>query len=140
MIAREKSGFTLLQLPVYPASRRAPVTPDKICTLILDPRGQEGKINSDNISKEGIRKQSAVIKSLHEVAVAQSSSHHLHENLHQSNIIRMKATAPSGAYWRIIALMLIFLAAFLYFSDSDRRDVDRCDIPRRRRQFFSNVY
>ena len=27
--------------------------------------------------------------------------------------------------------MLIFRAAFLYFSDSERRDVDRCDIPGR---------
>ena len=41
----------------------------------------------------------------------------------------MSATAPSGAYWRIIALMLIFLAAFRYFSDSERNDVDRWDIP-----------
>ena len=34
-----------------------------------------------------------------------------------------------GAYCRIIACMLIFRAALRYFSDSDRSDVDRCDIP-----------
>jgi hypothetical protein len=41
----------------------------------------------------------------------------------------MNATAANGAYWRIIALILIFLAAFRYFSDSERREVDRWDIP-----------
>ena len=37
--------------------------------------------------------------------------------------------AASGAYLRIIACTLMFLAAFLYFSDSERKDVDKCDIP-----------
>src|ERR1700691_5873270 len=52
-----------------------------------------------------------------------------HENLQYSSMIRMNATAANGAYWRIIALMLIFLAAFRYFSDSERKEVDRWDIP-----------
>jgi len=52
-----------------------------------------------------------------------------HENLQYSSIIRINATAPNGAYWRIMALILIFLAAFRYFSDSERREVDRWDIP-----------
>ena len=34
-----------------------------------------------------------------------------------------------GAYCRIIAWMLIFRAARRYFSDSERSDVDRCDMP-----------
>jgi hypothetical protein len=52
-----------------------------------------------------------------------------HENLQYSSMIRMNAMAANGAYWRIMALMLIFLAAFRYFSDSERREVDRWDIP-----------
>ena len=39
--------------------------------------------------------------------------------------------APMGAYCRIIAWMLIFRAALRYFSDSERSEVDRCDIPAR---------
>ena len=38
-------------------------------------------------------------------------------------------TAPKGAYWRSIAWKFMFLAALRYFSDSERNDVDRCDIP-----------
>lgn len=90
--------------------------------------GAREKINSDN-------KVTSANRLLHEIAVVQSPSHRRYENFHQSNTIRMKPTAPSGAYWRIIALMLIFLAAFRYFSDSDRRDVERCDIPSWRCQF-----
>ncbi len=41
----------------------------------------------------------------------------------------MKTMAASGAYCRIIAETLIFRAALRYFSDSERRDVDRWDIP-----------
>lgn len=52
-----------------------------------------------------------------------------HENLHHSRMIRMKMTAPIGAYWRSIAWMLMFRAALRYFSDSDRREDERCDIP-----------
>lgn len=53
----------------------------------------------------------------------------IHQNLQYMKIIRISATAPSGAYWRNMACKLIFLAAFRYFSDSERKDVDRCDIP-----------
>lgn len=53
-----------------------------------------------------------------------------HVNLHQSRMIRMKMTAPNGAYCRSIAWMLIFRAALRYFSDSLRREDERCDIPR----------
>jgi len=49
----------------------------------------------------------------------------------------MKPIAPIGAHCRINASMLIFRAAFLYFSVSERREVDRCDIPGRREGFFS---
>jgi hypothetical protein len=37
--------------------------------------------------------------------------------------------AATGAYFRIIAWILTLRAALRYFSDSDRSDVDRCDIP-----------
>ena len=40
-----------------------------------------------------------------------------------------RPTAPKGPYWRNIAWKFIFLAAFRYFSDSERSDVDKCDIP-----------
>ena len=45
-----------------------------------------------------------------------------------------------GAYCRIIACMLIFLAARRYFSDSDRSDVDKWDMPEyARRQLGDGV-
>ena len=37
--------------------------------------------------------------------------------------------AATGAYCRIIAWKLMLRAALRYFSDSDRSDVDKCDIP-----------
>lgn len=40
-----------------------------------------------------------------------------------------RPTTPKGAYWRSIAWKFIFLAALRYFSDSERNDVDKCDIP-----------
>lgn len=42
--------------------------------------------------------------------------------------MRNRAIAPMGAYLRIMASKLIFCAAFRYFSDSERSDVDRWDI------------
>jgi len=42
---------------------------------------------------------------------------------------RMNTMAATGAYCRSIAWKLMFRAALRYFSDSDRSDVDRCDIP-----------
>ena len=42
---------------------------------------------------------------------------------------RMNTIAATGAYCRIIAWTLILRAALRYFSDSDRSDVDKCDIP-----------
>lgn len=53
----------------------------------------------------------------------------VHENRHHSMMIRISATAPNGAYCRMSAWMFMFLAALRYFSDSERREVDRCDIP-----------
>ena len=41
----------------------------------------------------------------------------------------MNTTAATGAYCRIIAWKLMLRAALRYFSDSDRSDVDKCDIP-----------
>lgn len=52
-----------------------------------------------------------------------------YENLHHSRMMTMKTIAAMGAYWRIIACMLMFRAALRYFSDSERNEVDRCDIP-----------
>lgn len=41
----------------------------------------------------------------------------------------MKSTIPpTGAHLRISASMLIFRAAFLYFTDSERSDVERLDM------------
>jgi hypothetical protein len=37
--------------------------------------------------------------------------------------------APSGAYLRSMAWKLMFRAAFRYFSDSERSEVERWDIP-----------
>ena len=52
-----------------------------------------------------------------------------HEKRHHKKIIRINATAANGAYCRIMACMLMFLAALRYLSDSVRREVERCDIP-----------
>jgi len=42
----------------------------------------------------------------------------------------MNSPIPTiGAYFRMSAWRLIFLAAFLYFADSERSDVERWDIP-----------
>jgi hypothetical protein len=54
-----------------------------------------------------------------------------HVNLHHSRMIIIKSIAPKGAYCRIIALKLMFRAALRYFSDSERSEVDKCDIPRK---------
>lgn len=48
-----------------------------------------------------------------------------YENLHHNKMMMMKTTAANGAYCRIIAWILMFRAALRYFSDSERRDVDR---------------
>jgi len=40
-----------------------------------------------------------------------------------------KATPPSGAYCRSMALKLRFFADLRYLSDSERSDVERCDMP-----------
>jgi hypothetical protein len=52
-----------------------------------------------------------------------------HENRHHNMMIRISATAPNGAYCRMSAWMFIFLAALRYLSDSERKEVDKCDIP-----------
>lgn len=44
-------------------------------------------------------------------------------------MITRNATAPKGAYCRMSAWRFTFLAALRYFSDSERKEVDRCDIP-----------
>jgi hypothetical protein len=54
-----------------------------------------------------------------------------HVNLHQMRMIIMKSIAPKGAYCRSMALKLMFRAALRYFSDSERRELDKCDIPRK---------
>jgi hypothetical protein len=46
-------------------------------------------------------------------------------------MMNSSAIAPTGAYWRIIALKLMFRAALWYFFDSVRKEVERCDIPER---------
>ena len=43
----------------------------------------------------------------------------------------MNAIAATGAYCLIMASTLILRAALRYFSDSDRKEVDKCDIPRK---------
>ncbi|SRR6266403_306022 len=53
-----------------------------------------------------------------------------HVNLHQSRTIIIKSIAPKGAYCRIMALKLMLRAALRYFSDSERSEFDKCDIPR----------
>jgi hypothetical protein len=55
-----------------------------------------------------------------------------HVNLHHSRMIIMRSIAPKGAYCRIMALKLMLRAALRYFSDSERSEVDKCDIPRRK--------
>src|SRR5216684_4852233 len=54
-----------------------------------------------------------------------------HVNLHQSRMIIIKSIAPKGAYCRNMALKLMLRAALRYFSDSERSEVDKCDIPRK---------
>jgi hypothetical protein len=53
-----------------------------------------------------------------------------HVNLHQMKMIIIKSIAPKGAYCRSMALKLMLRAALRYFSDSERSELDRCDIPR----------
>jgi hypothetical protein len=62
-----------------------------------------------------------------------------HVNLHHSRMIIIKSRAPKGAYCRIIALKLMFRAALRYFSDSERSELDRCDIPRKKRKSVVTV-
>jgi hypothetical protein len=45
-------------------------------------------------------------------------------------MMKIKIMAARGAYCRIMALKLMLRAALRYFSDSERRELDRCDIPR----------
>ena len=54
-----------------------------------------------------------------------------HVNLHHRRMIIIKSRAPKGAYCRIMALKLMLRAALRYFSDSERSEVDKCDIPRK---------
>jgi len=54
-----------------------------------------------------------------------------HVNLHHSRMIIIKSIAPKGAYCRIMALKLMLRAALRYFSDTERSEVDKCDIPRK---------
>jgi hypothetical protein len=54
-----------------------------------------------------------------------------HVNLHHRRMIIIKSMAPKGAYCRIMALKLMLRAALRYFSDSERSEVDKCDIPRK---------
>lgn len=56
-------------------------------------------------------------------------SYIVYQNRHQMKMMSSRAIAPIGAYWRIMALRLMFRAAFRYFSDSERSEVERCDIP-----------
>ena len=51
------------------------------------------------------------------------------DNLQNMMMSRMNTIAATGAYFRSIACTLMFRAALRYFSDSDRRDVDKWDIP-----------
>lgn len=51
-----------------------------------------------------------------------------YQNLHHKKKITIRATPPRGAYCRSIAWKLMFFAARRYFSDSVRREVERCDI------------
>jgi hypothetical protein len=55
-----------------------------------------------------------------------------HVNLHHRRMIIMNSIAPKGAYCRIMALQLMLRAALRYFSDSERSEVDKCDIPRKK--------
>jgi hypothetical protein len=54
-----------------------------------------------------------------------------HVNLHQMRMIIIKTIAPKGAYCRSMALKLMLRAALRYFSDSERSELDKCDIPRK---------
>ena len=58
-----------------------------------------------------------------------------HVNLHHRRMIIIKSIAPKGAYCRIMALKLILRAALRYFSDSERSELDKCDIPRKKSKF-----
>lgn len=58
-----------------------------------------------------------------------------HVNLHHSRMIIIKSNAPKGAYCRIMALKLMLRAALRYFSDSERREVDKCDIPKKKNMY-----
>jgi hypothetical protein len=55
-----------------------------------------------------------------------------HVNLHHRRMIIMRSIAPKGAYCRIMALKLMLRAALRYFSDSERSELDKCDIPRKK--------
>lgn len=54
---------------------------------------------------------------------------YIYQSLHHKIKITRKIMAAIGAYWRIIALTLMLRAALRYFSDSARREVDKCDMP-----------
>lgn len=47
------------------------------------------------------------------------------------NKMKKKPIPPIGAHLRISASRLMFRAALRYLADSDRRDVESCDIPAR---------
>jgi hypothetical protein len=63
-----------------------------------------------------------------------------HVNLHHRRMIIIKSMAPKGAYCRIMALKLMLRAALRYFSDSERSELDKCDIPRTKSKSFIMDY
>ena len=46
------------------------------------------------------------------------------------NRMKKNPSPAIGAHFRISAWRLMFLAAFRYFTDSARKEVERCDMPR----------
>jgi hypothetical protein len=85
-------------------------------------------INPTPDSASGIFSHSATevqARNIYKVAVQAKC----HVNLHQMRMIIIKIIAPKGAYCRSIALKLMFRAALRYFSDSERNELDKCDIP-----------
>lgn len=51
------------------------------------------------------------------------------KNRHHMKMMKTIPIPPTGTHFRNSISRLMFLAAFLYFADSDRNEVDRCDIP-----------
>jgi hypothetical protein len=53
----------------------------------------------------------------------------IQKNLQYRNKVMNNPMPTSGAYFRMRAWRLMFLAALRYFADSERSEVDRWDIP-----------